>query len=539
MKQLRRIFMLTLALLLAVSPALAACVHNWVSTGTKMAATCTDGGYEVFLCTLCGATKTHTEAALGHDPGAWKVKTQPSCTANGVSHQPCNRCGIELDSKPIPALGHDPGAWQVKFAAACDVAGVSHQICKRCGTELATAVIPALSHNWGAWAHVLIPTCTYPGYNERSCSLCGRVERVSVAATGHAWGAWGVGLAATCTHSGYEQRLCPVCNSVEYKTLNALGHDWGGWSNTKAPACEVPGTNERTCNRCGIKEIQVVPALKHNWGPYITLKPASCGVTGLSERECSICHAKQQMKLKAFTHAFGPWSTTLAPTCTTKGSESRTCALCGTVQTRAVKATGHKSDGIWQATRAAITRRKGEQVTHCTVCGQVARTSTYVQSSAFRYDTVAQAYGPMAGQISPALAGLTQRLIVLDPSVDGTYRFPLVAEEAYQVGWVTITVAGGTLTVRVDKLSEPTWLKNLAWQLYSGPDSVSVLTSASQPFGQPVAVSGPLAIIALRADCNYYRGNENKPFSDGLVAQDGIHNWAQVAEQMIELVAEK
>ena len=139
------------------------------------------------------------------------------------------------------------------------------------------------------------------------------------------------------------------------------------------------------------------------------------------------------------------------------------------------------------------TRRKGEQVTHCTVCGQVARTSTYVQSSAFRYDTVAQAYGPMAGQISPALAGLTQRLIVLDPSVDGTYRFPLVAEEAYQVGWVTITVAGGTLTVRVDKLSEPTWLKNLPG-MYSGPDSARYLLSRR---GQPVAVSA-LAIIACR-----------------------------------------
>ena len=128
------------------------------------------------------------------------------------------------------------------------------------------------------------------------------------------------------------------------------------------------------------------------------------------------------------------------------------------MQTRAVKATGHKSDGIWQATRAAITRRKGEQVTHCTVCGQVARTSTYVQSSAFRYDTVAQAYGPMAGQISPALAGLTQRLIVLDPSVMHL-PFPLVAEEpTSRLGHHP--VAGGTLTVRVDKLSEPTCLRS-------------------------------------------------------------------------------
>jgi hypothetical protein len=53
------------------------------------------------------------------------------------------------------------------------------------------------------------------------------------------------------------------------------------------------------------------------------------------------------------------------------------------------------------------------------------------KASAFRYDTVAQPYGPMAGQMSPALAGFTQRLIVLDPAVDGTYRFPLIAEEDY------------------------------------------------------------------------------------------------------------
>ena len=54
-----------------------------------------------------------------------------------------------------------------------------------------------------------------------------------------------------------------------------------------------------------------------------------------------------------------------------------------------------------------------------------------------------------------------------------------------------------------------------------------------------MAAPGSLAIIALRADCNYYRGNENKPFSDSLIAYDGIHSWAQVAEQMVAFAAEK
>ncbi|HPY93834.1 MAG TPA: hypothetical protein PLR12_00245, partial [Clostridia bacterium] len=406
--------------------------------------------------------------------------------------------------------------------------------------ELATATIPALPHNWSVWTLVLQPTCTLPGYNERTCSLCGKVERAGVPATGHTWGGWSVGLAATCVYPGYEQRQCAVCSAMETKILPALGHDWGGgWAVIKAPACEMFGLKERTCVRCGATERQVLPGLQHVWGPENIIKAAECNVAGLKERECTVCHIKQQIKIKALTHNFTPWVTNLAPTCTAKGNETRTCTLCGLVQNRALKATGHTSDDIWVVVRQATTYRLGEQVTHCTVCGQVARTNSYLQSKAFRYDTVAQPYGPMAGQLSPNLTGMTQRLIVLDPAVDGAYRFPLVAEEDYLIGWVNITVAGGTLTLKVDKLSNPTWLKNLSWQLYHSLDSVTALATASQPLDQPVAAPGPLAIIALRADCNYYRGNENKPFGDGLVAQDGIHSWKQVAEQMVALAAGK
>jgi hypothetical protein len=88
MKQLRRIVMLTLALLLAVSPALTACVHNWVSTDTKMAATCTQPGYEERLCPVCSSVEHRALKALGHDWGGWSNIKVPACEVPGTKNAP-------------------------------------------------------------------------------------------------------------------------------------------------------------------------------------------------------------------------------------------------------------------------------------------------------------------------------------------------------------------------------------------------------------------------------------------------------------------
>ena len=95
MKQLRRIVMLTLALLLAVSPALTACVHNWVSTDTKMAATCTHSGYEQRLCPVCNSVEYKTLNALGHDWGGWSNTKAPACEVPGTNERTCNAAAFK------------------------------------------------------------------------------------------------------------------------------------------------------------------------------------------------------------------------------------------------------------------------------------------------------------------------------------------------------------------------------------------------------------------------------------------------------------
>ncbi|HQA98455.1 MAG TPA: hypothetical protein PLF62_10940, partial [Clostridia bacterium] len=160
MKKPWRITVLILALLLAASPAMAACVHNWVNTSIREDPTCTKDGWVLVMCTLCGDNYKDPIPSPGHDPGPWKVKTPATCIDDGVEHQTCNRCGVELATWPILALGHDPGAWKVKTPPTCINDGVEHILCNRCGAELATAPLAALTHLPGPWKVKIPPTCT-------------------------------------------------------------------------------------------------------------------------------------------------------------------------------------------------------------------------------------------------------------------------------------------------------------------------------------------------------------------------------------------
>ena len=63
------------------------CFHNWVKTENVVAPTCTDGGYDVYKCSVCNETKNEPngEIALGHD---WD------------EDDVCTRCGVK-NNKPV------------------------------------------------------------------------------------------------------------------------------------------------------------------------------------------------------------------------------------------------------------------------------------------------------------------------------------------------------------------------------------------------------------------------------------------------------
>ena len=93
------------------------CNHQWVKTDDVVAPTCTEGGYDVYKCSVCQLTKKESNnvAALGHQ---WVSGTvvDPTCTKDGYTPQTCSRCQAEQKIDIVKATGHQWGTDDI-----CDV----------------------------------------------------------------------------------------------------------------------------------------------------------------------------------------------------------------------------------------------------------------------------------------------------------------------------------------------------------------------------------------------------------------------------------
>ena len=100
------------------------CNHQWVMTDDVVAPTCTEGGYDVYKCSLCQLTKNvaNDNGALGHD---WKSGTvvPPTCTTDGYTPQTCSRCHAEQIINIVNATGHQWGNDDV-----CDVCQINNTV---------------------------------------------------------------------------------------------------------------------------------------------------------------------------------------------------------------------------------------------------------------------------------------------------------------------------------------------------------------------------------------------------------------------------
>ena len=72
----------------------------------KKDATCTAAGSKTVKCSRCDETKETTLKALGHDWGAWTVKTPATETEPGVEERACSRCDV-TETRAISATDEE------------------------------------------------------------------------------------------------------------------------------------------------------------------------------------------------------------------------------------------------------------------------------------------------------------------------------------------------------------------------------------------------------------------------------------------------
>ena len=203
------------------------------------------------------------------------VKTEPTCTKDGVREYKCIYCE-DTYTEPINALGHKTSAVAAKEATCVDDGNIAYVHCTRCQkyfldstckkeTTLANTIVKAKGHSFGKWTTTKAAACTVQGVQTRTCSKCKKAETRSVAATGHSYSSRPV--APTCTDQGYTEHTCTVCGD-SYKTdfKSANGHHFDEGEMTKAPTYESKGEMLYRCTECGTTRTVTVPKLKNGSG---------------------------------------------------------------------------------------------------------------------------------------------------------------------------------------------------------------------------------------------------------------------------------
>lgn len=115
--------------------------HHYELQGRPTDPTCTESGKATYRCAHCGATKTVTKNALGHDWGKWKTTKKATCETEGRRERVCNRCQ-KKKTETIPATGHDWDEGKVTKEPTATEPGIRTYTCKNDPSHTYTEEIP-------------------------------------------------------------------------------------------------------------------------------------------------------------------------------------------------------------------------------------------------------------------------------------------------------------------------------------------------------------------------------------------------------------
>ncbi len=178
-------------------------------------ATCTEAGMTGgVVCAECGAMLDDPKfiPALGHTAGEWETVTAATCTEDGFKIQNCAVCGEKLNEGVIPALGHAAGEWETVTDATCTEDGYKVQNCTVCAEKINDEVILALGHNYSV--NVTPANCTEKGYSTYTCATCGDVYVDDyIDALGHVQGRVEV-VDKPETNETLITKYCAICDAV-------------------------------------------------------------------------------------------------------------------------------------------------------------------------------------------------------------------------------------------------------------------------------------------------------------------------------------
>ena len=298
-------------------------------------ATCTtDGKTEGSHCSVCGQTikKQNIIPAIGHIYDSGKLVSSPTCTEVGTKIYTCTICGA-VKTETIEAKGHNySDEWTIDKNATCMEEGQKSHHCMTCDEKKDVTIIPKTEHNYDSGTITKRVTCTDNGEMTYTCTECGTIKTEMIKAMGHTI-VTDEAMPVTCIMDGKtEGSHCSVCGEIfkAQQIIKAFGHDFGIWNVSEPASCVNNGTQTRQCKTCGITETKDVPASGHTEAIDKAIA-ATCTTDGKTEgSHCSVCGAviKAQTVINATGHKSSAWITDKAASIGVKGSKHRECTVC-------------------------------------------------------------------------------------------------------------------------------------------------------------------------------------------------------------------
>ncbi|MCI7346086.1 MAG: hypothetical protein MSH38_07140 [Eubacterium sp.] len=299
-------------------------------------ATCTEDGYGSYKCKKCGATAVITIKA-SHKYVYYSTKVAATKTSTGIDIWKCTVCGGTKEVETPKLADHTTHIWDtgtITEVATCTKTGKKVYRCTISGcTETKEEIIPLAAHTYGAWTIAGNPTCTQTGKRTRSCVICQHTEEGTIAAKGHSFGAWTTVTVATCAVDGLDRRVCSECNASETRTIDkatiACVYPESGYTVVTAATCVAKGVEMCTCSVCGKsvnkRDIPINPDA-HSYGEWVVVTESTCITTGESKRTCALCGTVETKTVEASGHKFTDVSAK-------KGTTVRECSVCHMVET--------------------------------------------------------------------------------------------------------------------------------------------------------------------------------------------------------------
>jgi hypothetical protein len=487
-------------------------------------------------CLVCKKVVDTREEVVDEAHTLQGVTVPSTCTVYGTYKEVCPVCGYETPTSKLTTLAdHQP----VEHKAVDPICGEkdgneAYWTCKTCDTmwnadvsKVITAV-PVIkakeAHNFVSDPAQSVPaTCEEDGYIVRECQYCGKVVKEKQVKTGHNYSdaGWEEVKAPSCYEVGYERNLCTICGMGEQlRELPKVGHTYAAASKlakkaageytegkvVKASTCEKAGSGYLYCLVCGVdgaKETEI-PAGGHKWSDWVvesrTLEEL-CTKDKKATRTCADCGKTETMVVDtAKGHQWIVISGTAA-TCTEAGKGTRVCVNCGLEEKDVdIPATGHSYEWV----EVSKPSKDGDGVSElvCTVCGDVAETKTTPYSE-MRYNNTISAFGPCTRDL---IGGKEwARVTPIDLSVEGTFTYPLIASNVYNVGTATVTISNGTFTVTYKLNSKDIKVNSESLVCYANLEALRTGAGTAIAFGAPVTIGEDTKVILavnLKADYN-------------------------------------